>query len=286
MKKIKILFFGSLIVTAFGLCSCSYFKKNTDDIVLARVHDATLTIADIKGIVPAHVKGKDSILLVKNYINNWAKQQVILNKAKQNLPEDKRTFQKQLEEYKNSLIIYTYEKEYVRQNLDTLVKEREIEDYYEKNKSNFELKENIIQVRYVKMPSNSAINSKVRQLYKSETETDKEALTEICEKYATNYFMDDELWLYFNDVLKEIPIKTYNHESFLRNNRFIEQQDSLYTYFINIKGFKIKDGESPLSFERENIRKIIINKRKLSLIEKLHQNLYDDAQNNNAIEIY
>lgn len=286
MKKIINCICAACFFALIFFNSCSYFKKSNDDIVLAKVYDATLTIADIKGIVPPHVKGKDSILLVKNYINNWAKQQVILNKAKQNLPEEKRNFQKQLEEYKNSLIIFTYEKEYIRQNLDTTVSEKEIADYYEKNKSNFELKENIMQVRYVKMPSNSAINNKVRQLYKSETEADKTALAEICEKYATNYFMDDELWLYFNDVLKEIPVKTYNQEAFLRNNRFIEQRDSAYTYFINVKDFKIKDGESPLSFERENIKKIIINKRKLSLIEKLHQNLFDDAQNKNAIEIF
>lgn len=286
MKKIKVIFLKSIFFTAIIFTSCSYFKKSHDDIVLVRVYDATLTIADIKGIVPPNIKGKDSILLVKNYINNWAKQQVILHKAKQNLPEEKRNFQKQLEEYKNSLIIYTYEKEYIKQNLDTVVTENQIVDYYEKNKSNFELKENIIQVRYIKMPSNSPINNKVKQLYKSDNEKDKEALSEICEKYAVNYFMDDELWLYFNDVLKEIPIKTYNHEAFLRNNRFIEQRDSAYTYFINIKDFKIKDSESPLSFERENIRKIIINKRKLELIEKLHQNLYEDAQNKNAIEFY
>ncbi|MBL7883316.1 MAG: peptidyl-prolyl cis-trans isomerase, partial [Bacteroidia bacterium] len=43
---------------------------------------------------------------------------------------------------------------------------------------------------------------------------------------------------------------------------------------------------SPLSFEKENIKNIILNKRKLKLIEQMQQDVYTDALNNNKIEIY
>ena len=89
-----------------------------------------------------------------------------------------------------------------------------------------------------------------------------------------------------NDLLKEIPIQAYNKELFLQNNRYVEVSDSVSSYFINIKGFKIRNSISPLSFEKENIKNIILNKRKLQLISKMKQDVYNDAVNNNKTEIY
>ena len=107
-----------------------------------------------------------------------------------------------------------------------------------------------------------------------------------CQKYAVNYFLDDESWLLFNDLLKEIPIKTYNQENYLQNNRYIEIKDSLYSYFLNIKGFRIKESLSPINFEKDNIKKIIINKRKVKLINDIHDKIYQDAVKHKDFEIF
>jgi hypothetical protein len=72
----------------------------------------------------------------------------------------------------------------------------------------------------------------------------------------------------------------------LQNNRLVEVNDSLYNYFVNIKGFKIRNSLSPISFEKENIKNIILNKRKLQLITKMKEDVYNDAVNQNKIEIY
>ena len=96
----------------------------------------------------------------------------------------------------------------------------------------------------------------------------------------------DQLVQLFDDLLKEIPIKTYNKEQFLQNNRLVEVQDSAYIYFVNIKGFKIKDSVSPLSFEKDNIKNIILNKRKLELIDSMNKDIYDNALKNKNFEIY
>ena len=56
-------------------------------------------------------------------------------------------------------------------------------------------------------------------------------------------------------------------------------------YFVNIKGFKIKNSLSPLSFEKENIRNIILNRRKLELISKMKEDVYNEAVKNKEFEI-
>ncbi len=109
-------------------------------------------------------------------------------------------------------------------------------------------------------------------------------MEDYCFQFATDYFFNDEEWLLFDELLKKIPIKTYDQEQFLRNNRFIEIPDSTGVFFVNIKGFKIKESLSPLSFERENIKNLILNKRKLELISEMEKDAYQDALQKEEIE--
>jgi len=66
----------------------------------------------------------------------------------------------------------------------------------------------------------------------------------------------------------------------------VEFQDSLFVYLVRFKDFKIKEGISPLSFEKERIRNIILNKRKIDLINKMHEDTYEQALKHNEFEVY
>jgi hypothetical protein len=253
---------------------------------IARANTSYLYEDDVKDLVPFGTDKKDSIELIKKYIDNWIHETLVIQKAENNLTEDKKNVEKQLQDYRNSLITFAYEKELVSQKLDTLITETEIEEYYNNNKANFELKDNIIKVIYVKVNKTAPEMKKLQSWYKSEDPKDKELLTSYCHQFAANYYLDDSTWLFFDDLLKEIPIQTYNKELFLQNNRLVEVSDSLYNYFVNIKGFKIRNSLSPISFEKENIKNIILNKRKLQLITKMKEDVYNDAVNQNKIEIY
>jgi len=267
----------------FSQCDSKGRKK--DEKPLAKVFDNYLYLSDIDAIFPQGTTKEDSSLILKNYINNWIQQKLILNTAEKNLKPEQKNFDKQLAEYKNSLIVYTYESELIKQRLNTEITEDEISKYYNDNAQNFLLKDNIVKVIYVKTPLKSTNLKRIKTLYKSNNDDDLLHLKDICEREAVNYFIDD-VWLVFNDLLKEIPIRTYNQEQFLRTNKHIEMQDSLYNYFLNIKSYKIKESISPLSMEKENIRNILINKQKIELIKRTHEEIFKDAQKRNSFEIY
>jgi hypothetical protein len=254
--------------------------------VIARANTAYLYEDDIKDLVPFGTTPKDSLELIRKFIDNWIHETLVIQKAESNLAEDKKNVEKQLQDYRNSLITFAYEKELVNQKLDTLVTQQEIEEYYNNNKANFELKDNIIKVIYIKVNKTAPEMKKLKEWYKSEEPKDKEQLASYCHQFAANFYLDDSSWLFFDDLLKEIPIQTYNKELFLQNTRFVEVSDSLFNYFVNIKGFKIRNSLSPISFETENIKNIILNKRKLQLIAKMKEDVYNDAVNNNKIEIF
>lgn len=243
-------------------------------------------VDEIKNIVPANTNAKDSLELLTKYIDNWIHEALVIQKAENNLTTEQKNVEKQLQEYRNSLITYAYENELVKQKLDTVVANQEIEKYYSANQADFQLKDNIIKVIYVKVNKKAPNMAKLKQLYKSDSPKDREQLAGYCHQFAINSYLDNNSWLLFDDLLKEIPIQTYNKELFLQNNRYVEVSDSTNSYFLNIKGFKIRNSISPLSFEKENIKNIILNKRKLQLISKMKEEVYNDAANNNKIEIY
>src|SRR5215204_5767363 len=122
-----------LLLTLLFFSACTYFKKQgeekTKDAV-ARAFDKCLFPENLAGIVPPNSSRKDSLTVIKNYIDNWIHQQVVLHKAESNLDENKKDVEDKLEEYRNSLIRYAYEKALVDQRLDTNVSDKEIEEFY------------------------------------------------------------------------------------------------------------------------------------------------------------
>ena len=84
----------------------------------------------------------------------------------------------------------------------------------------------------------------------------------------------------------EVPISVNETKGYLKNIKNIEVEDTVSYYFAHLKDYRLKNDVSPLSFEMHNIKNIIINKRKLSLINKIRNELYQEAFMSKDIEIY
>ncbi len=277
---------NALIFTLVILSSCTFFKSKSSERVLARVYDDYLYESDLKDVIVAGTSPSDSAYLAKNFIDAWVRQRLIIRQAEKNLTSQQMDFSSQLDNYKNSLVIYEYENELVKEKLDTIISDEEIEAYYSANQGNFLLKENIVQIQYVKLPKSTTNLKQIKKLLTSGNSADKTKLSEMAEKHAVDYYLDDESWILFSELMNQIPIKTYNQEEFLKNHREVEVQDSSYIYIAQFKDFKIKESVSPLSYEKERVKNIILNKRKINLINKMHLDVYDQAVSKNDFEIF
>ncbi|MEI8203375.1 MAG: hypothetical protein WCH34_10215 [Bacteroidota bacterium] len=271
---------------AFLLLASACSSKKSNDVV-ARVNNSTLYHSDIEGIVPQGTSSIDSILLIKNYIQSWIEESLFLQNAESMLSNSEMDFSKQLEDYKNSLISHKYEEKLINEKLDTIITDKQIEEYFSKNQDNFELRSNIVKVNFVKLMLNSPVKAKAKNLLiQSKSKQQKLTAEKFFKENAVNYFIDDNTWLLFDDILKEIPIVTYNKEEYLKNHPIIETSDSTFYYIVVIKDFKSKEGTSPLDFERDNIRQIILCKRKTDIINSFKKQIYKQAAEKNKIEIF
>jgi hypothetical protein len=280
-------FLPPVLLVIFFLSSCDHLPwAKKDDDVLARVHNKYLYASEIRDMINTGTLPQDSITMVTNYINNWIREQLLLYQAEKSLAPHQKDFSKQLNDYRNSLVIYEYETSIVRQKLDTVVSMLEVQRYYDANRANFELKENIVKVNYVQIENDAEDLPRLRRLWQTGDELSKTELEQYCIQNGLNFSMFDDLWIYFRDLLSEIPITTYNEENILQYNRKIEVRDSLYLYLVEFTDFKLKESIAPLSLVQNNIRKIIINRRKIELLQNLQNEIFDRALLNQSFEIY
>lgn len=279
-RIITIFCLSSLI-----LVSCGYFS-NADDVRVAKVYNNVLYLSDLEGLVPPGTNSADSATIVQRYIDQWIKNNVYLNEAKRNLSRNVADIDRKVEDYQNSLLIFTYENQFLDQKLDTNITQEVLQDYYDKHQLEFRLRNNIVKINFVKIPIDASDINMVRNLIASSEEEDINKLEEYCINNAAGYFLDQNSWFIFTDILRELPINPANQEQFLRTNKLVELKDEYYRYFLYIRDYKLEGTISPLTFQLDNIKAIVLNHRKQQLINQLRQELYLKAVKDGAFEVY
>lgn len=254
--------------------------------MVANVNEGTLYLSDLENITKNRLSKTDSTAFIQSYINKWANNEVFYQQALLYLTEDELNITKELDAYKKELISYKFQEKLINEKLDTNITNAQIEEYYNINSQNFLLKSNIVKVLYVKTPLNIPNIEKLKKLCYSNNTKDAEQLKSLCIQYANNYFMNDNTWLMYDDLKKEInqlkEVPDYN----IQNGKTFEFTDAASYYFLKIIEVKSKNTISPLNFEKVNIKNMLINQRKQQLIANIKKDFFDKAKTNKELKIY
>ena len=277
-----------LFITTITLSSCEYFtlKKEDKNPVLAKVYSNYLRLNDIKSLIPKDLSKEDSAIFVYNYTNTWARQKLLLIKAKLNLNQDIATFDKLVEKYKEDLYINKYKEAVVKQYLDTVVTDDNILDFYENNKDNFRLNEILVQLKYIQFANDVLNPNEFIKLFKSDKKEDLEKLDDLSLQLKSAS-LNDSIWIRYKEVLVKIPfLKNEDPNKVLKKSHIIQNKDSLGLYLVAIKDVLKRNDLAPISYISPTIKEIILHKRKLNLIKKLEETLTNDAIKNKEFEIF
>ena len=280
-RGVVMLLLGGLLFS----CNRPFFGMSDVGTVAVRVGDAVLYVEDVESQIPKGALPKDSADMAAKIIGDWTLQQVMLKKA-QDADISAKTFAQQIKEYENTLILYEYQNRVLSQHLDTVVSEDEIEAYYQEHMSQFYLKSHIVRVRFAKIDKNHRNAEKIKKEMFAQPFTDENMLqlAKLCRQSAKNYYLEDDQWLFFNDLLREVPIQTYNQENFLKENRNLEVSAGEDVYYVTIVDFKVRDMVSPLNFETDRIRQILLNGRRQVFLQKMQKDLLREAEENRWIK--
>ena len=275
-----------LSILILSACNLSEQKKNKDDKAIAKVNNTQLFLSDLTQFTQKGISKEDSLVLTKSFITNWTTNEVFYQEALNYLTAEDINFEKELEKYKKELITYKFQSKLIDDKLDTSITLSEIESYYNLNSKNFLLKNNIVKVLYVKTPITTPNLNKLKKLCYSSNPKDAEQLNSMCIQYANNYYTNNNTWLMFDDLKKEIPQLKEVPEYNLQNGKTFEFTDNASFYFLKIIEIKSKNTLSPLNFEKNNIKAMLLNERKQKLINSIKKDFFEKAKSNNKIEIY
>ena len=271
------------------LPSCRYLHKKTtekNEDPIARVEDAYLYNSDIESILKSAGGAKDSASIVHAYVDEWVKRKLMIQKALLYLPPEKLNIDRQVEDYRESLILYLYEKELILQKLDTVVEESALLKYFDEYKTNFELKSDVVQMYYVKAPGDAPKIDSLVIWMASRKDADRNKLQDYCHQYASDFSLNDSSWYEMSSVQKNIPISRNQLEivSLYRTTAMVS--DSVFNYVVKVNDYKAKGTIAPFDFVKNDITRIILNKRKKELVRSTYENVYLEGKRNNTVEVY
>jgi hypothetical protein len=263
------------------------FKEKDDRTPIARVNNSYLYSDDVADILTDGISESDSTILVNNFINKWATQELLMDGASINLNEEKlQDFEKLVTQYKKDLVSKAYMEALVKKNIDTIVSLKEAEEFYEINKENFKLNEELIQFRYINVDENMSDLKAITKRFKNFNEEDKGVLDSISIQFR-NYSLNDSIWVRVNQVINKIPAVTIlNKDQLLKKSNFVQLKDSLGLYLMQINDVLLRNEIAPLQYIKPTIDQIVINKRKLELVKQLEKDITKDAIENKKFEIY
>jgi hypothetical protein len=270
-----------LVLTIFSACKNSESKD-----VIAEYKGSQLFKSEIPSELFDEKNSGDSSARLKQFVEKWIENQIIVQAAEETLSDEEKNKEKLINDYRNSLLVFEYHQKMAQNQMDTSVSEQEIQNYFNNNLGNYLLRKNIVKIKYLKISKTVADVNKIKKLIQNSSKENDALLLKYAEDKADNFYLDSN-WLFLDDITKEIPLnENYNQQRFLANNKYIQLEENNILYILYIIDFKIKNSVSPIEFEKEKIKDILLYQRKLKYLKDLEKNLIKNAKEKGDIKYY
>lgn len=263
---------------------CGKNKPERNEEPIARVYDKYLYASDVAGLVAEGTNPEDSARIIEDYIDNWIRQNLILRVAEDNLQTAMAKIDKQTEEYRQSLVLYAYERQFLAENLDTLVVEDSIRAYYDKHNEDFALHNDIYRVAYAVIPKSDKTADSVLYWLNRGLEKYRYPLERYCVQHSDRFSLNTDFWLSENDLFNLLPYDMYANGKF-RTKSPVSWSDTANKYYAKVEDFYITGDLGPYTYFHDGIREIIINKRKKALLDDTYQRIYTEGLKRDNAEI-
>lgn len=270
-----------------GLMACNSGEKREKRIPVAKAGNVILYDDEIPDQVKNSLSSADSIAYVQNYINKWAKRELIFQKAEENLsPEMKIEIENHLEQTKIDLVVYEYQQMLMLQKMDTVISREELEKYYSENQNNFILSSNIVKAVFIRLPVETPELWKIKMLARSNKQSDFQELESRCYQFAERFDDFNEEWITLDKLAIDLNEDIGDQEVFLKRNSYYETTDSASVSLVTINDYRLRGSIAPYEYVKDDIKRIIWNNRRIDFIQSLEQGIYNDALRNNDFKVY
>lgn len=273
-----------IILLVLLLASCNMLFESGEPIV--KVGQKTLTVEELASNVPDYLDATDSALWANDYIKKWIQRELLLLKAEEHLKGVEKDIKKELDEYRNSLIVFRYKNELIKQKMDTVVDDKDIEKYFGEHRESFILNRNIVKAIYIKIPVQLSSPENLKDLCMSSDPEKQAKLNEFCLSYAKAFDRFNDQWVAADMVLKYVPENITDQDKFLEKTRFFESNDKEFYYIVCIRDYRLAGQVSPVEYVKGDIQNLILSKQKLDFLKQIEKDIYEEGIDNNKVKIF
>lgn len=281
----RILTFPFFIWCIFLLWQCGSSDNppgGEGDRQLAKVYNKSLYLSELDGIVPENTTPGDSALMVSAFVQRWIRDQLLMYEAERNIPKDL-NIDKLVRDYRASLVRFNFEEQIIAEKLDSTVSEPELKTFYENNKDQFQLESTILKCQLLKLPPNAPQNE-LNKLWYGRTASDAAKLRNYAKQWAALALLDTEKWYKLEEIAALLPKGTLSSDNVgTRREGTLSDGDFRYYYRVleTVKGKET----APFEYVKEQASKVILHKRKLELLERWKEELYQQELRRRNIQI-
>jgi hypothetical protein len=272
-----------LYITAVILSSCKEAKHQQNEPV-ARAFGSYLYREDLAGIIPADMDEADSSRIARQFIDRWIRNQLYLRLAESNLPDKEKNVEKQIQDFRASLLVHKYQQYLLGQKLDTIISLNEINNYYDSYPTNFVLDRPAISGIYMKIPLSAPDRDRLLSWFRGDN--DFVRLENYAMRYAETHLFFSGEWIFINDVLTHLPPAHRGLPARISGADHIIVADSHYQYFIGITGYLPPGDLMPLSLATPKIKSIILNQRKNKFLNELEKKIMTEGMSKNHFQYF
>jgi hypothetical protein len=225
----------------------------------------------------------DEIIFLNNIdrgkaIEEWIDMQLLKLELEENAPEVLNSNQQKVEKELAERNLFELENQYIRENIDSLISDSEIQSYYEKHRENYVKQSYIVRALYLKVGDTIGDHNKLAESFLLKNDKDKEEVKKYANLYATNFYFDEKKWIYFEDLVRDIPISESKKKELIINRDNAIFKEGGYTHFINILDYQLKNISSPMEVEKKLIEKHILKRRVNALREKARETIIENVR--------
>ena len=276
----------NILVAVLLLAGCTPSVDHKGKTPLVEVAGNFLYKEDLQAIMPIGLSQKDSTAFADEYIRNWAEDELLYQKAEGNIPDNVK-IDERVAAFRKALVMHMYEEELVNQELGITVSDEEVEAYYRQNSGMFRAGQPYIQGLFMKVPLTASQLSKVRGWYKRNTQDAIDNLSKYGIGNAVSYEYFYDRWIPLSDIAVKLPLKALDTDrDYLNRNRNVEVRDTAFCYFLHVENFLPEGEQLPLEYARSEIKEILINLKRVDFINRMKQDLYKEASEDNDIVYY
>jgi len=280
----KIVLFILLLLTFYG---CENNKRDLDKSIVARVGDKYLYYSDLQNVIFQDVFPEDSLIRTKEFIEKWARKQILFEKAVKEINDEKKEeLSKLVELYRYDLYSRVYKDLLIKESIDTVINKEETMEYYENNLKKFRLNVDIFKMRYIKLSQDNNDIKNITKRFVSFQEDDLKYINSLSFHFSS-FFLEDSIWIKKINLFQKIPpIRFINTSRYMKKKKFVKINDEPDVYLIYIEDF-LKQGEiAPFSLVENTIKNILLNKKKIEFIKKYNTKIIQDAIKEKQFQIY